>query len=316
VDAASPPRVALLDGFRLDVSGVDQFSSEGGLPPGVQRLVAHLCLSGRASRTATAGRLWPDVSECHAHGSLRSALWRLHRAAPGVIEVSGEVLRLSQDVRVDVRELSDWAQRAIASPGGAAEIAVPAAALGGDLLPGWYDDWVLFERERLHQLRLHALEATAVRLADHGRHWEALQAAYAAVRAEPLRESAHRTIVRVHLAEGNLAEAVRAHDLFRTMLMDELGVLPTAQLTRLVRGIPARRCSSAMAAAPLVALPCRSTMRAGRGQAVGDREGHPRAGTDHGPRRQVAGEVMPTLLQRREAEGRRGQHPSGAGRVR
>ncbi|WP_138760609.1 AfsR/SARP family transcriptional regulator [Modestobacter altitudinis] len=264
MDTASPTRVTLLDGFRLDVHGVDQCLSRGGLPPGVQRLVAHLCLSGRASRTATAGRLWPDVSEGHAHGSLRSALWRLHKAAPGVIEVSGEVLRLAQSVRVDVRELSDWAQRAIASPGDDPEIAVPSAALGGDLLPGWYDDWVLFERERLHQLRLHALEATAARLAVHGRHWEALQAAYAAVRAEPLRESAHRTIVRVHLAEGNLAEAARAYELFRSMVESELGVLPTPQMTRLVQGIPPRRCSSTLEGAPTVAVPRRSTMSAVR----------------------------------------------------
>jgi DNA-binding SARP family transcriptional activator len=264
VDAASPTRVTLLDGFRLDVHGVDQCSSRGGLPPGVQRLVAHLCLSGRASRTVTAGRLWPDVSECHAHGSLRSALWRLHKAAPGVVEVSGEVLRLAQSVRVDVRELSDWAQRAIASPGDDAEIVLPDAALGGDLLPGWYDDWVLFERERLHQLRLHALEATAARLAVHGRHWEALQAAYAAVRAEPLRESAHRTIVRVHLAEGNLAEAARAHELFRSMLASELGVPPTEQMTRLVQGISPRRCCSAVEAEAALAVPCRPTMSAGR----------------------------------------------------
>ena len=295
MDAAPPTRVTLLDGFRLDVHGIDQCSS-GGLPPGVQRLVAHLCLSGGASRTATAGRLWPDVSECHAYGSLRSALWRLHKAAPSVIEVSGEVLRLSQDVRVDVRELSDWAQRAIAPPEDDAEIAVPDAALGGDLLPGWYDDWVLFERERLHQLRLHALEATAARLAVHGRHWEALQAAYAAVRAEPLRESAHRTIVRVHLAEGNLAEAARAYELFRSMVGSELGVPPTEQMTRLVQCIPPRRCSSATEAAPAIAGPRRSTMTAGRNQVAGDGKGHSRTGMDHGPRRRMADQATSTLV--------------------
>ncbi len=250
MSAALQTRVTLLDGFHLDVHGADPCPATTDLPPGVQRLVAHLCLSSRVTRTAAAGRLWPDVSEGHAHGSLRSALWRLHRAVPGVIEVSGDVLRLSHDVRVDVRELSVWARRAIASPGTLAETAVPDAALRGDLLPGWYDDWVLFERERLHQLRLHALEATAARLAVHGRHWEALQAAYAAVRAEPLRESAHRTIVRVHLAEGNLAEASGAYDLFRTMLMDELGVFPTEQMSRLVRGIPPRRCTTATEVAP------------------------------------------------------------------
>jgi DNA-binding SARP family transcriptional activator len=282
VDRPPAARVTLLDGFRLDGQGLDQCSPRGGLPPGVQRLVAHLCLSGRVTRTATAGRLWPGVSEGHAHGSLRSALWRLHGAAPGVIEVSGEALCLAAGVRVDVRELSDWALRAIASLEGVAEVAVPDAALGGDLLPGWYEDWVLLERERLHQLRLDALEATAAGLAVHGRHWEALQAAYAAVRAEPLRESAHRTIVRVHLAEGNLAEATRAYELFRSMVEDELGVLPTAQMTRLVQSIPPRRCSSAMGAAATIAVPCWSTMPAGRGRAMGDGGGSPSCG--HRPR--------------------------------
>jgi DNA-binding SARP family transcriptional activator len=47
--------------------------------------------------------------------------------------------------------------------------------------------------------------------------------------------------VRVHLAEGNVAEALRAHDLFRDLLYDELGVQPTEQMTRLVRGIPRLR---------------------------------------------------------------------------
>jgi DNA-binding SARP family transcriptional activator len=240
-DGPHPVQVRLLDGFSLDVPGGGGPATTDCLPPGVQRLVALLCLSGRVSRTATAGQLWPDVSEGHAHGSLRSALWRLHRAAPALVEVSSDTLCLAAGVRVDVRELSGWAERVLTSPAGVADLTVPDAALGGDLLPGWYDDWVLVERERLHQLRLHALEAVAAGFAVHGRHWDALQAAYAAVRAEPLRESAHRTIVRVHLAEGNLTEAVRAHDLFRTMLEDELGVAPTEQMTRLVQDVP-RRC--------------------------------------------------------------------------
>ncbi|MGR6964401.1 AfsR/SARP family transcriptional regulator [Geodermatophilus sp. URMC 61] len=241
MDRFPTPRVTLLDGFHLDVPGRDRRSTGDELPRGVQRLVAHLCLSHRPTRTATAGQLWPDVPEDHAHGSLRSALWRLNKAAPGLVEVSGCALRLAGGVRVDVWELDDWAQRAIAPPGGADEVAVPDATLLGDLLPGWYDDWVLLERERLRQLRMQALEAVAARLAFLGRHCEALEAAYAAVRADPLRESAHRTVVRVHLAQGNLAEALRAYDLFRTMVEDELGVSPTEQMTRLVQDIPRLR---------------------------------------------------------------------------
>ena len=241
VDRPSAPCVTLLDGFTLEVTGRDRRST-ADLPRGVQRLVAHLCLSHGPTRTATAGHLWPDVPEAHAHGSLRSALWRLNKVAPGLIEVSGSALRLAAGVRVDVRDLNEWAQRAIAPPAGA-DVAVPDAALLGDLLPGWYDDWVLLERERLRQLRMQALEAVAARLAFLGRHCEALEAAYAAVRADPLRESAHRTVVRVHLAQGNLAEALRAYDFFRTMVEDELGVPPTEQMTRLVQDIPRLRRS-------------------------------------------------------------------------
>jgi DNA-binding SARP family transcriptional activator len=107
-------------------------------------------------------------------------------------------------------------------------------AQNGELLPGWYDEWVLLERERLRQLRLHALEMLADKLTTVGRYGEAVQVAYAAVRAEPLRESAHRAVVRVHLAEGNLAEAGRAYAAFRDLLADELGVVPTILMEDLV----------------------------------------------------------------------------------
>ncbi len=231
------PRVTLLDGFRVRLGGSAPSSAVGDLPHGVQRLVAHLCLSGRPARTAIAGHLWPDVPEEHAHGSLRSALWRLHKNVPGLIEGNGGSLSLAAGVSVDVHELSAWAVRALDPATSIDEVGVPDVGLRGDLLPGWYDDWVLLERERLRQLRLHTLEAVAARMARAGRHGEALQAAYAAVRTEPLRESAHRTVVRVHLAEGNVAEAVRAYELFHTLLEDELGVRPTDQMTRLVQGI-------------------------------------------------------------------------------
>jgi DNA-binding SARP family transcriptional activator len=245
VDRPPTARVTLLDGFELDLTGRGRPSTADDLPRAVQRLVVHLCLYTRATRIVTAGHLWPDVPEDHAHGSLRSALWRLNKAAPNLVELSGSALRLRADVRVDVRDLSDWARRAIALATGPEDVALPDPALLGDLLPGWYDDWVLLERERLRHLRLQALEAVAVGLTSLGRHGEALEAAHAAIRAEPLRESAHRVLVRIHLAEGNVVEAVRAYEFFRTMLADELGVTPTEQMTRLVQHVPRiRRASS------------------------------------------------------------------------
>ena len=235
MELTTAARVSLLDGF--SVQREDARAPAEVVPPGVQRLVARLCLCRRAARTAIAGELWPDVPEPQAHGSLRSALWRVQKTVPGLVQVSGDCLSLADGVRVDVHELVTWAHR-VADPGSCLDDLVSAdVPLRGELLPGWYDDWVLFERERLRQVRMHALEVLAERLAAAGRYGEAVEAAYAAVRAEPLRESAHRTVVRVHLAEGNVAEALRAHDVFRDLLREELGVPPTEQMGRLVQGL-------------------------------------------------------------------------------
>ncbi|MGW0411579.1 AfsR/SARP family transcriptional regulator, partial [Streptomyces collinus] len=90
------------------------------------------------------------------------------------------------------------------------------------------------ERERLRQLRLHALDALAEALVREGRPALALEAAWESVRAEPLRESAHRAAVSAHLAEGNLSEAVRHYRSFQRLLREELGVEPSARLTRML----------------------------------------------------------------------------------
>jgi DNA-binding SARP family transcriptional activator len=232
--AVSPPtRIVLLDGFALYLAEDPQPASLD-LPRAVQRLVARLSLSRCPDRNAVAGSLWPDVPERSAHGSLRSALWRLNRVAPGTVCVSGGSLALAEGVRVDVRDLDTWAARVLDPTVRGDEISVPDDALRGELLPGWCEDWVLLERERLRQLRLHALETLAEKLVACRRFGEAADAAYAAVRAEPLRESAHRVVVRVHLAEGNLAEARRAYEQFRSMLAAALGVAPTSQMTHLL----------------------------------------------------------------------------------
>jgi DNA-binding SARP family transcriptional activator len=101
---------------------------------------------------------------------------------------------------------------------------------GGDLLPGWYDDWVLLERERIRQLQLHVLELATHELLRSGRYAAALDLALTALQMEQTRESAHRLVIRVHLAEGNAGEAWRQYERCRDVLARELGVAPSEQL--------------------------------------------------------------------------------------
>lgn len=95
--------------------------------------------------------------------------------------------------------------------------AFDAAALAGalradlrdDLLPGWPELWLVPERERFHQLRLHALEALCARLTGVGWHGAAVDAGLAVVSADPLRESARGALIDAYLAEGNAWSPLR-----------------------------------------------------------------------------------------------------------
>ncbi|MBT1090308.1 BTAD domain-containing putative transcriptional regulator [Streptomyces sp. Tu102] len=200
-----------------------------------QRVLAFLGLRSRATRSVVAGTLWPEVTEERAQGSLRTALWRLGRGPGRLVDCRHDTLALAADVHTDVRALTSTALSLVDSSPAADESAALGALCGGDLLPGWDEDWVALERERLRQLRLHALDSLAARLLAQGQHALALEAALESVRIEPLRESAHRAVVSVHLAEHNVAEAVRHFEAFRRLLRKELGVQPSAGFAAMVQ---------------------------------------------------------------------------------
>jgi DNA-binding SARP family transcriptional activator len=215
----------------------------------VQRLTALLALQGPRDRAWITGQLWPECHEQNAHGNLRSTLWRIKQQYPGLVETSDTTVALGSAVSVDVDELMRHA-RAILDDGVAPPGAL-AALSTGELLPGWYEDWVLQHRERLLQIQLHALERLAKLLARDGRYLEALQAGLLAIRLDPLRESAHRVVARVHLAEGNFGEAIRQFEWCRRLLADEFGISPSRQFLDLMDPFlnsPARRGSQRLSA--------------------------------------------------------------------
>jgi DNA-binding SARP family transcriptional activator len=222
----------LLDGFVLTWDG-----EVVELPLGTQRLVAFLAIHGRPLlRTYVAGSLWLEKSDERSHANLRSALWRLRQPAGGLVQTRGVHVRLAPTLDVDLHRAIALAQERLGPGTGVPDPEAIDLLMAGDLLPDWYDEWVVLERERLRQLRLNALESSCHRLAAGRQYAAAVEVGLAAVAAEPLRETAHRALIVAHLAEGNRAEALRQFQMYRDLIWAELGVGPSPQLEQAMDG--------------------------------------------------------------------------------
>lgn len=219
--------LSLLGGFRLDCGPGDQV-----LPATSERVLAYLALHDPRgpNRALVAGSLWPDTSDAQAAANLRSALWRLRRVDERLVTTHGQHLHLGPEVAVDVRALEALAARLLHQPASEPAPEVDATGLARELLPGYWDSWLVFERERLRQLALSALDRLVDLQIDHGRPTDAVLTGLAAVEADPLRESAALALIRAHLACGNHSEAIRHAERYRALLQRELGIEPSPRL--------------------------------------------------------------------------------------
>jgi DNA-binding SARP family transcriptional activator len=211
----------LLGGFELLADG-----HEVRVPDATQKIIAFLAFQTAAVRRGfVAGSLWTDHSDERASANLRTALWRLPREVSGLVVGGRTTLGLSTLVSIDYRNALRIAlsllvgeNERFVAPGSEFE------ALDNTLLPGWYDDWVVAERDRLQQIRLHVLEVLARNALNQGHFEDSIHLAQTVLRAEPLRESGHMLLARAHIASGNRASAVRQIQRLDALLLSELGI--------------------------------------------------------------------------------------------
>lgn len=237
VKSRTGPCLYLLAGFEVQVDGRTL-----ALKPSSQRLLAFLALAGRAmERAYTAFRLWPDRTEPRALANLRSTVWRVRQEAAPLLESTATHIRLDRSVWVDTR---DGAIDLAGDPGACLPVEDVQALVTAELLPDWYDDWVVVERQRLRQLHLHQIEACCRQMIEQGRCGDAIDLGLRSIGIEPLRESAHRLVIEAHLAEGNIYEALRQYRACRRILATELGVEPSASLRSLITERPCMRATA------------------------------------------------------------------------
>ena len=240
--------IVLLGGFQvrsagqaIDVPGRKERALLAflAMPPGEPR-----------SRDKLAGLLWSERGDKQARDSLKQAILKLRKSfdspRPQPIRADRESVTLDGGaVAVDVAEF----ERLIGA--GTPEALARATALyRGDLLDGFdvhdsaFDEWLLLERQRLRDLAREALARLLDRHMTDGAHDQAAATARRLLMLDPLREAAHRALMRIYAEQGQTAQALKQYQLCRDALQSELGVRPEAETERLYRSIQERRIAA------------------------------------------------------------------------
>jgi DNA-binding SARP family transcriptional activator len=214
-----------------------------------QSLVAYLTLhAGRAHRREQlAGLIWPEAAEASARRNLRQALWQIRKALRPSPSAAPDDLLLAGELVVGLNPRSAlWLDaahlQAPLRPTAPVEAHMAAAAAyAGELLPGFYDEWVLRERERLLAVferhsgwLLQALRAQRrwTELAAWAEHW---------IERAPAPEAAYVALLEAHAALGNHAALATVYRRCVEALQRELGVEPAPATRALYEQLRAAR---------------------------------------------------------------------------
>ena len=234
-------RVYLLGHFRI---AFGDHEPSAKVTPICQRLLAYLLLERHRShpRDVLTDLFWPDYDQERARSSLNTALWRLRQALePGEIprgthllttSVSEVGLNPDSEYWLDVAVLEAQSRQVLAKPTPemeAADAQTLESALQlytGELLEGFYDDWALRARERVRRLYLNGLAHLMCYYKHQRAYQESLIYAWKILDQDPLREEIHREIMRLYVADGQRALALRQYQMCCDLLMKELGIPP------------------------------------------------------------------------------------------
>lgn len=237
--------ILLLGGFQLRKG--DQAID---LPGRRERaLFAYLATPAGASRSRDklAGMLWSERGDKQARDSLKQALLRLRKAlngmqAPALLSDRESVTLDSAAVSVDVAEFER-----LVGEGTPEAISRAMTLYRGDLLDGLevrdpaFEEWLLVERQRLRDLAREALAALLARHVADRVHEQAAAVARRLVALDPLREDAHRALMRIYAEQGQTALALKQYQTCRDRLQVELGVKPEPETEHLYQTIHQNR---------------------------------------------------------------------------
>ena len=208
-----------------------------------QALFAYLILNtGKAlRREKLAGLLWPDSNEENARSNLRHELWRLRKA----LETEGTLYLLADDLTIAFNPRGEYfldVHRLESTPLESSTADDLIQSLGtylGELLPGFYEEWVFVERNRLQAL----FEAKVARLLDllqsEGRWPEVIDWGMRWIAMGQWPEPAYRALMVAYANTGDMSKAMATYEHFAKTLQKEAGIKPSEQTLALYKRLKA-----------------------------------------------------------------------------
>ncbi|HET7090141.1 MAG TPA: BTAD domain-containing putative transcriptional regulator, partial [Anaerolineae bacterium] len=198
-----------------------------------QSLLAYLVLNPGVAhrREKLAGLLSPDSTEENARSNLRHALWRIRKSL-GTDPSTGHDYLLVDEIAIVFDAASVyWLDAAVVDKKVAADISPDdligvASAYGGDLLPGFYDEWVVLERERLQSVFEQKMALLLDRLVEARRWQDVLEWGERWIALGHVPEPAYRALMIAHAGRSDLSSAAAAYHRCVEALRNELGVEP------------------------------------------------------------------------------------------
>lgn len=202
------------------------------------------------SRDRIAGFLWPDMDENRSRRSLTQALWRIRKLLPENLEADAQHIRISDSpsITVDVEVFESLAgSYSPSEPPSHEERETNIQSLyqavelyRGELLEGFYDDWVLVERERFRELYLRSLEHLVAFEKCEGNYDRALGYALKVTQSDPYREAVHREVMRLYYALNRPEAALSQYETCCKILEDEFSLEADQQTRALAQEIAIR----------------------------------------------------------------------------
>ncbi|HET6443147.1 MAG TPA: AAA family ATPase [candidate division Zixibacteria bacterium] len=222
--------IYLLGHFKMTVDGVPV-----GLPSRqAQSLLAYLLIhrDKRHRREMLAGLLWPDLEENKARSRLRYAIWQLRKAI-GDDYLLSDRIDLAFNTETDYWLDVDSFDRSAPMEMPANELEKILSAYEGDLLPGFYDDWIVLERDRIQSAFESRMELLLTQLVDEGRWRETIDWAEKWIGLGHLPEVAYRALMIAHNQLGDVSSALMAYHRCQLALDEQLAVEPSYETQRI-----------------------------------------------------------------------------------